>query len=179
MTWAMRRTNTGDKMMTLLASAPRFRDGQQRVIALRTGVAVVLGALLGQSVGRADRRIKVDGEWCVAGADPSGPGPGQQLAAPVQPADVAPPEAAQEGAQGGWRLDRAAQGADRPSGAKHIGVVNAVAASQRRRTRVIILSPVSARPGARTRSRWLWTSSGRPRRRGQGGRQDQVRNVTR
>ena len=100
LTWAMRRTNTGDKMMTLLASAPRFRDGQQRVIALRTGVAVVLGALLGQSVGRADRRIKVDGERCVAGAGPSGPGPGQQLAAhPVQLADVAPPEAAQEGAQ--------------------------------------------------------------------------------
>ena len=36
--------------MTLLASAPRFRDGQQRVIAPRTGVAVVLGALLVQSV---------------------------------------------------------------------------------------------------------------------------------
>ena len=32
-------------------------------------------------------------------------------------------------------------------------------------TRVIILSPVFARPGARPRSRWLWTSSGRPRRR--------------
>ena len=30
-------------------------------------------------------------------------------------------------------------------------------------TRVIILSPVFARPGARPRSRWLWTSSGRPR----------------
>ena len=32
-------------------------------------------------------------------------------------------------------------------------------------TRVIILSPVFARPGAWPRSRWLWTSSGRPRRR--------------
>ena len=31
-------------------------DGQRRVIAPRTGVAVVVGALLGQSVGLADRR---------------------------------------------------------------------------------------------------------------------------
>ena len=42
-----------------------------------------------------------------------------------------PTEAAQEGSQGGWRLDRATQGAGRPSGAQRIGVVNAVAASQR------------------------------------------------
>ena len=36
----------------------------------------------------------------------------QQLPAhPVQLANVAPTEAAQEGSQGGWRLDRAAQGA--------------------------------------------------------------------
>ena len=63
------------------------------------------------------------------GPAPSGPGPGQQLPAhPVQLADVAPPEAAQEGPQGGWRLDRAAQGAGRPPGAQHIGVVDAVAA---------------------------------------------------
>ena len=69
----------------------------------------------------------------VNGASP-GPAPaaqarGQQLPAhPVQLADVAPPEAAQEGPQGGWRLDRAAQGAGRPPGAQHIGVVDAVAA---------------------------------------------------
>ena len=43
------------------------------------------------------------------------PRPGQQLAA-VELTDVAPPEAAQEGAQGGWRLDRG-QGAGRPPGA--------------------------------------------------------------
>ena len=53
------------------------------------------------------------------------------LAHPVELTDVAPPEAAQEGAQGGWRLDRAAQGAGRPPGAQHIGVVDAVAAGQR------------------------------------------------
>ena len=57
--------------------------------------------------------------------------PGQQLAAhPVELTDMPPAKAAQEGAQGGWRLDRAAQGAGRPSGAQRIGVVDAVAASQ-------------------------------------------------
>ena len=51
---------------------------------------------------------------------------------PVQLADVAPAEAAQEGAQGGWRLDHTAQGAGCPAGAQHIGIVDAVAARQRR-----------------------------------------------
>ena len=64
------------------------------------------------------------------GPRPGCPGPGQQLTArTVQLADVAPTEAAQEGSQGGWRLDRAAQGAGRPSGAQRIGVVDAVATS--------------------------------------------------
>ena len=91
-------------------------NGQQRVIATDAGVAVVAAALLGQSVGLADRRIKVDGEWCVAGAGTGLPGPGQQLAAhPVQLADMSPPEAAQEGAQGGGRLDHTAQGVCRLS----------------------------------------------------------------
>ena len=61
-------------------------------------------------------------------------GPGRQLPAhPIQLADVAPPEAAQEGPQGGWRLDHAADGASGPAGAQHVGVVDAVAASQRGR----------------------------------------------
>ena len=108
-------------------------DGQQRVIAPGAGVAVVAGTLLGQSVGLADRRIQVDGEWCVAGSSAGLPGQGQQLAThPVQLADVPPPETAQEGAQGGGRLDHTTQGADCPAGAQHIGVVNAVAARQRR-----------------------------------------------
>ena len=56
----------------------------------------------------------------------------QQLPAhPVQLTDVAPAKTAQEGAQGGWRLDRAAQNAGRPTGAQRIGVVDAVAARQR------------------------------------------------
>ena len=46
---------------------------------------------------------------------------------------MAPPEAAQEGAQSGRRLDRAAQGAGGSAGAQHVGVVDAVAAGQRRR----------------------------------------------
>ena len=44
---------------------------------------------------------------------------------------MAPPEAAQEGPQGGGRFDPAAQSAGRPTGAQHIGVVDAVTARQR------------------------------------------------
>ena len=63
----------------------------------------------------------------------SRPGPGQQRAAhPVQLADMAPPEAAQERPQGGWRLDHAADGASRPAGAQHVGVVDAVSSGQSR-----------------------------------------------
>ena len=59
--------------------------------------------------------------------------PGQQLPAhPIQLADVAPPEAAQESSQGGWRLDYTADGASCPAGTQHVGVVNEVAPSQRR-----------------------------------------------
>ena len=108
--------------------------GQQRVIAPLARVAVVARPLLGQTVGLADGGIKINGEWCVAGSRPSGPGPGQQLPAhPIQLADVAPPEAAQERPQGGRRLDYAAQGLGGSPGAQHVGVVNAVAARQRRR----------------------------------------------
>ena len=38
-----------------------------------------------------------------------------------------------EGPQGGWRLDYAAESVSRPASAQHVGVVNAVAPSQRRR----------------------------------------------
>ena len=44
---------------------------------------------------------------------------------------MAPAKTAQEGAQGGWRLDYAAENTDRPTGAQRIGIVDAVAASQR------------------------------------------------
>ena len=90
--------------------------------------------LLGQTVCLADGGVQVDGQRPVAGSRPSRPGPCQQLPAhPIQLADVAPPETAQEGPQGGWRLDYASDGASRPAGAQHVGVVNPVAASQRRR----------------------------------------------
>ena len=106
--------------------------GQQRVIAPLAGVAVVAGTLLGQTIGLAAGGVQVDGQGPVAGSDPSSPGPGQQLPAhPIQLTDVAPPEAAQEGPQGGWRLDHAAESAGRPASAQHVGVVNAVAPSQR------------------------------------------------
>ena len=86
-----------------------------------------------EPVGLADGGVKVDGEWCVAGSGASQPSPCQQLAAyPVQLADVAPPEAAQEGAQCGWRLDHAPQHRGGPPRAQRIGVVDAVAARQRR-----------------------------------------------
>ena len=51
-------------------------DGQQRVIAPRTGVAVMAGPLLVQSVGLADGGIQVDSQGCVAGSGPSLPRPG-------------------------------------------------------------------------------------------------------
>ena len=57
----------------------------------------------------------------------------QFTAHPVQLAHVAPPEAAQEGADGGWCLGRETEHPGGALGAQHIGVVNAVAASQRRR----------------------------------------------
>ncbi len=93
---------------------------------------MVAGPLLGQTVGLADGGVQVDGQRPVAGSGPSGPGPRQQLAAhPVQLADMAPPEAAQEGAQGGRRLDHAAYtgtlvwGAKAKDGAPPVRVENA------------------------------------------------------
>ena len=69
----------------------------------------------------------------VAGSGSSSPGPGQQLPAhPIQLADMAPPEAAQKGPQGGWRLDHAADGASRPAGAQRVVVVDAVSSGQSR-----------------------------------------------
>ena len=67
------------------------------------------------------------------GPAPACPCPCQQLAAhPVQLADVAPPEAAQEGAQCGWHLDQAVENTGRPTGSQRIGVVDAISAGQRR-----------------------------------------------
>ena len=107
-------------------------DGQQRVIAPLASVAIVARPLLGQSIGLADGGVEVDGQRRVAGSGSGGSGPGQQFPAhPVELADVAPAEAAQEGPQGGWHLDPAVVNTGRPTGAQRTGVVNAVAACQR------------------------------------------------
>ena len=81
----------------------------------------------------------VESRSMVNGPSP-GPAPAAQARAsssrlaahPVQLTDMAPAEAAQESAQGGRRLDYAAESAGRPAGAQRVGVVDAVAARQRR-----------------------------------------------
>ena len=114
-----------------LAAAGRNRE--QRVIAARARVAGLAGALLGEAVGLAERRVEVDRERRVAGSRPGRPGAGEQLAADaVELADVAPAEAAQEDTEGGRRLDGAAEHARRPAGAQRSGVVDALAARERR-----------------------------------------------
>ena len=57
----------------------------------------------------------------------SGPSPAHL----VQLTDVPPAKAAQEGPEGGWRLDHAAENTGRPTSTQRIGVVDAVAAGQR------------------------------------------------
>ena len=103
-------------------SAPRavFQNhqhvGQQRVIPAHR--CRWWRAPFGQSVGLADRRIKVDGEWCVAGSGTGlPPGPARLTRSS---SDMAPPEAAQEGAQGGGSLSRETEHAGGPAGAQHI-----------------------------------------------------------
>ena len=109
-------------------------DGQQRVIAPLAGVTMATGALLAQSVGLADGGVQVDGQRLVAGPCAGGPGPRQQLPAhPIQLANMTPPEAAQKGPQGGWRLHRTSQHPCGAAGAQHVGVIDAVAAGQCRR----------------------------------------------
>ena len=49
---------------------------------------------------------------------------------PIQLADVASREAAQEGSRVGWCIDCATDGANYPTSTQHLGVVNPVAASQ-------------------------------------------------
>ena len=88
--------------------------------------------------------------------------------------DVAPPEAAQEGAQGGWRFYRAAQGAGRPPGAQRIGVVDAVAASQRRRNQGHHLVPRVGPPRRAAQVEALLDEFGQAQVLGEGGRKEQT-----
>ncbi len=131
-------------------------DGQQRVIAPLAGIAVVSRALFGQTVGLTDGGIEVDGERYVAGARAGGPGPGQQLPAHPVELTVAPPEAAQEGAQSLPSRKRGVDGAlTVPPRVQAVPPVrNTLASSMQsppasaEATRVSILSPGFARPGA-------------------------------
>ena len=53
------------------------RNREQRVIAARTRVAGVAGALLGEAVGLAERRVEVDRERRVAWSRSAPPGAGE------------------------------------------------------------------------------------------------------
>ena len=78
-----------------------------------------------------------------------------------------------EGAQGGGCLDCAAQGAGGPTGAQHVGVVNAVATSQRRRNQGHHLV-AGVRPARRiAQVEALLDQLGQAQAPGQGGRKDQ------
>ena len=108
-------------------------DREQRVIAADVGIGVVPGTLLLEAVGLADRRVEIDRERFTARTGAGRPGPGEELAAdPVELADVAPAEAAQERAHGRGGLDREAEDPLRAASPKRIHVVDAVAARERR-----------------------------------------------
>ena len=116
----------------------------------------------------------------VRGPSP-GPAPAAQARAsssrlaahPVQLTDMAPAEAAQESAQGGRRLDYTAQGAGGPAGAQHIGIVDAVATSQRRcHQRHHLVAGVGSAWGP-TQIQVPVNQLGQTQVQGEGGRQDQ------
>ena len=87
---------------------------------------------------------------------------------------MAPPEAAQEGAQGGWRLDRAAQSAGRPPGAQRIGVVDAVSARQRRRNQGHQLVAGVGRPRRAAEIKVMVNEFPQAQMPGEGGRKEQT-----
>ena len=131
-----------------------------------TGQAVVAGTLLGQAV---SQMVESRSEWCVA------PAPAAQARASnsrlVQLADMAPPEAAQEGPQSLPSRRRGVDGALTVPPRARAVLRNTSASSMQsppaRQTQPgsSSLSPVLALPGALPRSRRCRTSSGRPRRR--------------
>ena len=106
--------------------------GHQGVIAPHVGVAEH-AALLGQPVGLTDGRVDIDGDRCVARTGSGGPGPPQQLAGHlVELAGVAPAERTQERAERRGREHPVAQHRHGVTRAQHVGVVDGVAAGQRR-----------------------------------------------
>jgi hypothetical protein len=71
------------------------RDREERVIAPDAGIPVVGGALLGEAIRLADRRVEIDREGLGTGSGTRCPGPlEEQPTDPVELADVAPAEAA-------------------------------------------------------------------------------------
>ena len=144
------------------------------MIAPLAGVAVVAGSLLGQAVGLADGGVQVDGQRPVAGSGTGGPGPFQQFAAhSVQLADMAPLEAAQERPQGGRRLDHTAQHPPSAAGTERVGVVDAVAASQRGSHQGQQLVSCVGPPRRISQVQMLLYQLGKAEVQGQGGRKEQ------
>ena len=110
---------------------------------------------VGAAAGGVGPALAQPGHQHVAGSG----GNGQQLAAhPVQLADMAPPEAAQEGAQGGGSFGPETENAGGPAGAQRIGVVYAVAARQRGSDQGHHLVAGVGPAGALTKSKYFWRS---------------------
>ena len=86
---------------------------------------------------------------------------------------MAPPEAPQEGTQGGRGLDYAADGAGRPAGAQHVSVVDAVAPSQDGSHQGHNLIAGIGSPGGASQVQVLFNQLGQAEVPGQGGRKDQ------
>jgi hypothetical protein len=100
--------------------------GQQRVVAELAGVAVA-GATLVVAVDLTDGGVHIDGHRRLAGSGTGCPCPGQDgLGDPIELADVAEGEGAQERPQRRWRQHPMAQQLGGLGGAEHIGVVDAV-----------------------------------------------------
>ncbi len=107
-------------------------DGEQRVVAAHSCVPVMDAALLREAVRLADGGVEIDRERSGAGSRTRGPGPGEEMAGHgVELADMAPAEAAQEGAQGGRRLDDEPEDIRRVARLERGCIVDAVAASER------------------------------------------------
>ena len=86
-----------------------------------------------EAVGLADRRIEIDREGGIAGSRARLPGTAEELPAdPVELADVAPCQAAQERAHRGCRLDPEPEHPARVARAQGVHVVDVVAARERR-----------------------------------------------
>jgi hypothetical protein len=102
--------------------------GEHRVVAEAAGVAVG-GTALGMAVHLLDGRVQIDGHRLVPGPGADLPGPAERLGeGPVELADMAEGEAAQEGPERRGGQDPVAEHRWRRGGPQHVGVVDAVTA---------------------------------------------------